>query len=820
MMDLQVEERAQTRIRNAKIEARQGVSEATLALASKHLDAVTAEVPLAIEWLQKGNQNPLGPYATVLRGLKPEVLALALLQPALDSVANASTVGDTDRSIAATILGEVISAFCTEEVKTKLVGNKRGSATDKVAFAVQAARRLGIKADRQAIGKVDLQLLGAWGRSVLLAALPDVFAMSEDANFLHLTEEAAAVRTALVDSVMSRNPVFLPMAVPPKPWGGLYGGGPLDGRHAGTQVMRTYHRPVKATVKAAALSGAMAPFFDALNALQSVPFAINAPVLSALKACLEAGVPVEGLPAQSMERPLGDPKDDAEKRKLRHERAKVYYYNAKQSSVDIGLRLALRTADLLVDLDRFYTPMNADFRGRVYSVTNFHFQREDRVRALFLFAEGEALGERGLYWLKVHTANCWAGPISATDGRKTDKVPFAERVTWTDTNLRRLVNLPKTYLTDLWWTQADSPFLFLAAAFELSAAYGDRLGPEGYVSRLPVSFDGSCSGIQHLSAMTRAKEGAYVNLLPGEAIQDVYAVVAEDVKAAVTADAEHEWPAGEEWKGELAKLCLAFGINRKVTKRNVMTFSYSSEEFGMAEQLQEDLMDSLSDEVTAGKRLEHPFGRFAWKNKGRAGSAAKYLAKLNYKAIRDRIHGPAGAMKFLQRVSDALAHEGKTVEWTTPLGMPWLNWYHERTVETVSLWLYTRGVRPRSRAMVSVSDTNEVDKKGCRQAVAPNLVHACDAAHLLRSSHRAVREGIAVATVHDSFGCLPSRADAFRRIILEEFVAMYTEHDPLAEVLARAHEQITDANRHRLPELPTKGSLDLSEVLKSDYAFA
>jgi DNA-dependent RNA polymerase len=41
----------------------------------------------------------------------------------------------------------------------------------------------------------------------------------------------------------------------------------------------------------------------------------------------------------------------------------------------------------------------------------------------------------------------------------------------------------------------------------------------------------------------------------------------------------------------------------------------------------------------------------------------------------------------------------------------------------------------------------------------------------------AVAEGItSIATVDDSFGCLPSRAERFRRIIREQFMALYKEH--------------------------------------------
>jgi len=59
----------------------------------------------------------------------------------------------------------------------------------------------------------------------------------------------------------------------------------------------------------------------------------------------------------------------------------------------------------------------------------------------------------------------------------------------------------------------------------------------------------------------------------------------------------------------------------------------------------------------------------------------------------------------------------------------------------------------------------------------------CDAAHLLRT----VNEGTtSIATVHDSFGYLPSRAGRLRKIIREEFVWMYEEHEVLAAVLEQA----------------------------------
>ena len=76
-----------------------------------------------------------------------------------------------------------------------------------------------------------------------------------------------------------------------------------------------------------------------------------------------------------------------------------------------------------------------------------------------------------------------------------------------------------------------------------------------------------------------------------------------------------------------------------------------------------------------------------------------------------------------------------------------------------------------------------------------------------------------IATVHDSFGCLPSRAERFRRIIREQFVKMCEENDVLAQVLDEARMDLKDPKD--LPaESPKRGSLDIKQVLQAEFAFA
>jgi DNA-directed RNA polymerase len=318
--------------------------------------------------------------------------------------------------------------------------------------------------------------------------------------------------------------------------------------------------------------------------------------------------------------------------------------------------------------------------------------------------------------------------------------------------------------------------------------------------------------------MTRASEGSLVNLTPAPLPQDVYQTVAERASARIAADAEDAQGSATA----IAKLCLAFGIDRKLVKRNVMTYSYSSKKYGMAEQQREDTMRPLAFKVLSGELDAHPLAIAREDGKLDNGFAAsKYLAEHTYNAIEEVVRLPAQAMAFLQKLAKALAHEGKPLRWTTPCGLPWINRYHQADCQRVVLWMHDRGVKTPYEVKVATGNQNEIDKDKASAAVAPNFVHALDASHLLRVALGANRAGILqIATVHDSFGCLASQAGRFRQTILSEFVELYRSCDPLAEALASAQRDLTQPDCDRMPTLPVYGPLQIEEVLNAEFAFA
>jgi DNA-directed RNA polymerase len=673
---------------------------------------------------------------------------------------------------------------------------------------------------------LTVRAVGEWAYQLVMATLPEAFIQVEDVNedgivieIPTITEGALAVGEAAVEDCLRRNPVFLPCVSPPKPWTGWRDGGYWDARtRISTTLVRTPYKQSQAVIQNAIKSGDMAVHLEAVNALQAVAWTINQPVLDVINYCYDNGVVVKGLPPKDdLELPPRmnfEDWENADKRRLHKINIAVV---RERNRALVGERLMFAedraAANALLADPAFYTPMSCDWRGRVYAVPHFNFQRDDRVRALFLFANGVPLGDEGLYWLKVHVANCG-------DFDKISKRSFDERVQWVDDNLASIGAIteePTSSTSVSWWTNADKPFLFLAAAIELSSAL--KHGAD-FATQLPVSFDGSCSGLQHLCAMTRAPEGSLVNLTPSPLPRDVYQTVADLVSDRVSADAAASAPTAA-----LAKLFLDYGITRKDVKRNVMTYSYSSKKFGMAQQHIDDLMRPLGLDVLGKKLAVHPFAspldtvvnkQGEQRHMGDGYAAARYFASHVYDAIETVVLLPAKAMKFLQDLARILAHEGKPLAWTTPTGLPWVNRYHEPALQDVELWLHDKRVRLR----VLDGHKPAIDKGRAANGVAPNFVHALDAAHLLLTAAAAAREGIVSATVHDSFGCHAPYARRYNEIIREQFVQMYQEHDVLAEALEAAKRDLTIHNWQRLPDVPTKGSLDLSEVLHAQFAFA
>lgn len=387
-------------------------------------------------------------------------------------------------------------------------------------------------------------------------------------------------------------PMYLPTVIPPKPWEDP-SAGPYYTPLLGTMSILSRSFPGQIDALRAA---DMTKVYAGLNGLQETPWRINLRVHDVMKEAweMDAGLtclphredePIPTPPKDVQDDVVGGPLRKAWRQKVRliHER------NATARSGRFELARALAIAEENRSEGQIYFPHRLDFRGRAYAAaTSLNPQGSDDVRGLLEFADGKPLGERGVFWLGVHGANLFGN----------DKVSLEERAKWAHDHSARALAVAGGPLDDLWWTEADKPWCFLAWCFEWADAYvsGDA---RKFVSHLPIALDGSCNGIQHFSAMLRDPVGgAAVNLVPSLKPQDIYQRVADRVierlKEHETLEDENTW---------IAQGWLSYGIDRKTTKRPVMVLPYG----GTFKSCLDYVRESVRDRFESRPQI-NPFG--------------------------------------------------------------------------------------------------------------------------------------------------------------------------------------------------------------------
>jgi len=492
---------------------------------------------------------------------------------------------------------------------------------------------------------------------------------------LVLTDEAKAEVESGNARAKWMMPLFSPLGQPPVPWGYWHGSpypDPLLSRSV--HMVRGAAKPQAAAIDHALEHNEMPDVVEAVNHLQNVAWEINLPVWRVVKWCLDNKLePCDSFPPQK-ELPFVAANDNGDD--LDHF-ARIQY--AEHMKSKLAVRSHLVTTSYLTNVVEtigdypFWLPHNLDFRSRLYPVPVFNYQSADHMKSLHYFVMRKPIGADGLAWLYVHLAGC--ADFDDEQGRRLSKVPLADRIAWVDANRDMLIDIANNWRDHYdYWSEADKPFSFLAACFELRAVWQhyDETGNLNYLSGLPVSIDASCSGYQHLLAAMRAsKEGAMVNLVPNDLPQDIYQFIADKVKAVVEADAAMEvdddcpcddsGPICECEKPALAKLWLKHGINRKVVKRQVMTAAYNSNVYGFTDQIKADTMDKLHKRVLDPEDdglHEHPF---AYGDDLRGITAAKYLAVIVYDQIGEHLSAANEAMTFFKHCLSAWSKRGNTL---------------------------------------------------------------------------------------------------------------------------------------------------------------
>ncbi|CAH2399612.1 DNA-directed RNA polymerase [Mesorhizobium escarrei] len=608
-----------------------------------------------------------------------------------------------------------------------------------------------------------------------------------------LTDKTAEWLDSSAERGAAMSVAFMPTIVPPKDWSSLTEGG-YHTDALQTSLVKAGHGGWRSSTEHL-MKADLTKVYAGINAIQRTPWQINRAVLAVVEALVEVKSEVAGLVIDDNlvppPKPAGIDDDPEALKTWKREAFEVHTRNATKHRSKRGIqRTLINLASRFRDEPAIYFPHSLDFRGRAYAIPAYLQPQGSKLsKGLLRFAEGKPLGPDGARWLAIHGANCFG----------VDKVAFEERVRWVGENRERIVATANDPLGYFWWTEADSPWCFLAFCFEWASMLAN---PKAFRSHLPVALDGSCNGLQHFSAMLLDPiGGAAVNLLPSLKPSDVYRDVAEltmkklKVLASPGGAGEPEQRWAHEW--------LHFGIDRKVTKGPVMALPYGITKQSAAEHVREAVSDRLK---ATGQKLN--LSSDDWS------PATWFLTKVIWSAMSETVVAAMVAMNWLQDVARVASNQGVSVQWETPSGFIAKQDYRKQKQGRVETKLLGKVLK-----FTDWTDTDQPDTRRHGSSISANYVHSMDAAAMILTAQRLANRGVtSFAMIHDSYGTHACDTSVLAKVLREVFIEMY-QPDQLRRLRGDFVNRMTGLKKQLEPS-PERGDLDLSRVIDADFFFA
>jgi DNA-directed RNA polymerase len=748
-----------------------------------------------VEWLSKPLSGIGGKFKKLLKVASPDVLVMAGLREIINGCASPEPImmqqflrqlGRIIESESMLSCMEKVSDAYTKRTVEYLDSAGTRSVSHRYRTFLKGAENMGLAweqwSSEERVGTARLLLtilyntgLFKWNKS---GAQGNYFLAPSEELDKHFHEVQSAAR-AIVK--------YPPMLLPPMDWQGYDNGGYLTewfrmhSPMCGIRYIKPEHK--RWIVESLGAPEAQ-PVRDAMNKAQSVPYRVNQRVLTILRTATAMRVGILGLPsfvpAAQPDFPFQDGwlKENATAAELEQfqfwktQMAAWYTSEAKRKGRQMGI---LGRINELVEYQtegRLYFPTFIDWRGRLYFRSNLNPQSSDAVKGCLEFAEGKPLGKQGLKWLKVHVANCCG----------YDKHDADTKEKWCDEHWEEIKDFINNPL-DVDAPEPDTAFTLLQAGLALQDALNST-NPEAYVCHVPVAMDATCSGLQHLSALTCDPVGAYyTNLINNNSDQksDIYmrvADVARDLLPEFIDDVvvDHFWKVNE--------------ITRAMAKNPVMTYVYGATLLRCIDTIALNLVESGVEPIKEGSKVIYSMT-----------ALATPTGKALRKGVEQTVPESAKMMKYLQQV--VRGNRDTCMRWMTPVGVPVVNWAEGTILK--ELKIRSMGVD----SIILKTGDKTYNTRAASNGVVPNFVHSMDSAHLCMTINDF--DG-SILPIHDSFATHPSDVDSMHVSLRRTFVDMYKQFS-ITELL-----DFNDVDQEEFV-VPSQGNLDLEVINNAPFMF-
>lgn len=660
----------------------------------------------------------------------------------------------------------------------------------KIQNLVTQKTRFAFLADSAKIAEIELPRWNARDRAALGLVLIELFrkhtglidivnkknVLGKDITLVRGSDDLLAWLNKSHRASEVLRPVYMPMVEPPRDWAKTHGGGYVGEEFALKPLVKSVPRRVLKTLDDQGIPKVL----KAVNLLQRTAWRVDPFVLDAIKGTWERGIDLGDLPPMDP-RPLPPkPGDIATNRDARRawskEAARVHHVNEHERSKRIAVAKTIWTAEKYLGR-RFFYPQELDFRGRIYPRPVFlQPQGPDWQRGMLVFDAGEPLDEDGMRWLHIHGANCWGN----------DKVPFDERIAWTEEYAPMIFRCARDPWGNTEWHGADKPFSFLGFCRAFLEAHENPKEP----CRTPVYIDGSNNGLQLYSLILKDPVAAEAtNCLFTERPNDTYTAVSNRVIGIL-----------ESMDDDLARRWLAIGIERDTVKRTVMCLPYGLTPYSARRYIREWYLEKVRDP----RHAHLAFGGDSYREVG-------MLTKVVWDAIGERVGSARSCMDWLRECAKIHVRAGHPIRWTVPTG-----WFVQQAYGRLEILNVKTAVGDMYRQHRIADETDILSKGRNMNAIAPNYIHSLDAGVLVESIGLGNERGIAsFASVHDAVATLPTRVGTMSHAVRQSAYKLFDGN--VLEGTRREFEAFTGLS---FPAPPPQGPLDISGILDAEYFFA
>lgn len=493
--------------------------------------------------------------------------------------------------------------------------------------------------------------------------------------------------------------------------------------------------------------------YDVINKLNEVSFKINVPVLEyILEYGLDKKLILDSENKHRLELKLK--LNRTEKKELES------FLSKKQLETNI-----LTLAQLFRNVPEFYIPLRIDNRGRIYCIASYlNYQSIELAKALLLFSKGTKVyktDRQSIYFLKIYGANCF--------GNKLDKCSFKERIEWVEKNEENILNFRNGILID----QADNKLLFIAWCFEY-VHYKNSLNNEAsyWITHLPIQFDGTCNGYQHLALLMGDNDllsdlnlGQFDENFPPK---DFYGLVSLNLHKYFKTKVE-ELSSNPQHK-EISKLkayenLSSMVIPRSLVKAPIMVKPYNATNYQMAKYIEkefdliplnktdnksriDDIVDDLSiNPYSVPYKYTYKYNPHMVFTREEFMLLARSIDIIIYKEYPKLL----GLSDYLKNIADICTNINISIPWLLPTGLKVQQYYIDSEAIRLRPFKYKKNT-----FTLKIANKDKINKPKQIRALMPNLIHSLDSASLtmlvnIFDSSSTNREYLNFYSIHDCF---------------------------------------------------------------------